>query len=323
MNYKLCPLYGLKSKRKLFELLGIYNPSSFPILAKDVSKIIKPKIDYSKGKGRLVEAPFYGLKIAQRKLLRLLQKLVFDSYVFCGIKGRTVADNAQIHSGLKYVYQTDLSKFFPHITRNKIYRFFTNKMQMSQDVSDILANICTIDYKYVDRDKYCEVYSFLAKNNLKEDAHLMTGSPVSCLLSYLVNIDMFDMIYNKGIKQGIDMSIYIDDITFSCLKPINVSFIQFVNKVLKRYGYKISVHKCQYNVPRRAKKITGVVIDKSGEIKVSNHIKYSIHKGLSSIKNKQETDIAKLKGYLSFTALVEPKYKSVQKQIYKIDEGKV
>lgn len=196
-------------------------------------------------------------------------------------------------------------------------------MQMSQDVSDILANICTIDYKYVDRDKYCEVYSFLAKNNLKEDAHLMTGSPVSCLLSYLVNIDMFDMIYNKGIKQGIDMSIYIDDITFSCLKPINVSFIQFVNKVLKRYGYKISVHKCQYNVPRRAKKITGVVIDKSGEIKVSNHIKYSIHKGLSSIKNKQETDIAKLKGYLSFTALVEPKYKSVQKQIYKIDEGKV
>lgn len=316
MNYKLCPLYGLKSKRKLLELLGISNPSTFPISAKDISKTIKPKIDYSKGKGRLVEPPFHNLKSAQKRLLAYLQKLDFPFYVFCGVKGKTVADNAKIHSGLKYVYQTDLSKFFPHITRNKIYNFFIKKMQMSSDVSNILTNICTIDYCYVDNEKYIDVFIFFSNNYLKPNSHLMTGSPASCILSYLVNIDMFDAIYKKGSKQDINMSIYIDDITFSSFKPITHDFIQYVNRTLKRYNYKISAYKCQYNTPKKVKKITGVIIDKAGNIKVANHIKYTIHKGLASIKKKESTSISQLKGFLSFTSLVEPKYKNVQRQIY-------
>lgn len=60
------------------------------------------------------------------------------------------------------------------------------------------------------------------------------------------------------------------------------------------------------------------MIDKSGGIRASNSIKFQIHKGLDSIKKKEEADLPKLKGYLSFTALIEPKYKSVQKQIYDI-----
>ena len=183
MNYKLCPLYGLKSKRKLKELLGINGPSNFTIGATEISSVIRPRVDYKKGKGRLVEPPFYNLKLAQKKLLILLQKLDYEHFVFCGIKGRTVADNARIHSGYKYVYQTDLSKFFPHITRNKIYRFFNEKLNMSQDVSKLITEICTIDYHYVDKDLYKELYDFLYKNNLKADSHLMTGSPVSCILS--------------------------------------------------------------------------------------------------------------------------------------------
>lgn len=318
MNYKLCPLYGLKSKRKLLELLGNYNPNTFPISAKDISKKIKPKIDYSKGKERLIEPPYYHLKCVQKRLLTYLQKIDFPFYVFCSVKGKTVADNAKIHSGLKYVYQTDLSKFFPHITRNKIYKFFVEKMQMSPDVSNILTNICTIDYCYVDNEKHVDVFIFFANNHLRPNSHLMTGSPVSCILSYLVNSDMFDAIYKKGFRQGINMSIYIDDITFSCSKRINIDFIQFVNRTLKRYNYKISAYKCRYSTPKKVKKITGVIIDKSGNIKVTNHIKYTIHKGLTSIKKKESTPISQLKGLLSFTSLIEPKYKNVQKQIYKL-----
>lgn len=244
-----------------------------------------------------------------------MQKLDYTFYVFCGVKGKTVADNAKIHSGLKYVYQTDLSKFFPHITKNKLYNYFTEKMQMSHDVSNILTNICTIDYRYVDNKKYHNVFLFLKKNNLKPNAHLMTSSPVSYILSYLVNIDMFDSICQKGIKREITMSIYIDDIICSCLKPINNNFIQYVNRTLKRYGHKISAHKCQYNVPKKVKRITGIIIDRSGNIKVSNHIKYIIHKGLIAIK-KTKISLSQLKGFLSFTSLVEPKYKSIQNKIY-------
>jgi len=297
------------------ELLGIKNPSSFPVTAKEISSAVKPKIYYKNGKGRLVEAPFNDLKVAQKYLLLKLQKLDFDNYIFCGIKGRTVADNAVIHSGCKYVYQTDLSKFFPHITRNKVYKFFNDKLNMSQDVAKLLAEMCTIDYSYVDKTTHKEVYDFLKENKLRADSHLMTGSPVSCILSYLVNEDMFNLIYQKAKKSNISMSIYIDDITFSCEKPITNEFIRYVNRTLKHFGYKISAYKCQYNVPGKAKKITGVYIDKSGNIRASNQIKYKIHNGLQAIKRKEKTNISELRGYLSFASLIEPKYKCLQKQI--------
>ncbi len=316
MNYKLCPLYGLKSKKTLKELLGMDTPSFLTINAKSISGTIKPRIDYKKGKSRLVEPPYYQLKLAQARLLKYLQKIDYEPYVFSGIKGRTVADNARIHCGYKYVYQTDLSKFFPHITRNKVYYFFLKKMAMSEDVSKILADICTIDYKYVDNQKYKEVYDFLISNGLKPNTHLMTGSPVSCILSYLVNLDMFNLIYHKGIKNNIAISIYIDDITFSSINPISNSFISCITKTLKHFGYKISAHKCEYNIPGKVKKITGVIIDKNGAMKVANHIKYRVHSGLSALKRFESTDMSKLKGYLSFSAIIEPKYATTQKLIY-------
>ncbi len=316
MEYKSCSLYGLQSKKQLKELLGIDEPGSFTITAESISQIIKPRIDGKKGKARLIEPPFQEIKIVQKKLLRYLQKLAIPNGIFCGVKGKTVADNAKIHSGQKYVYQTDLSKFFPHITRNKVYNFFNKKMNMSPDIAKMLAIMCTIDYKYVDKERYAEVYEYFIKNKLKLNAHLMTGSPVSCILSYFVNVDMFDLIYQKAQKQSIAMSLYIDDLTFSSEKPISKDFIQYVNKTLKCFGYRVSIAKSLYNTPKRVKKITGVILDKNGCMKVANNMKFRLHKGLRLVNKGQYENSNIIRGCLSFTSLVEPKYRDICKQVY-------
>lgn len=314
LNYKLCSLYGIQSKKKLYELLGIDNPSDF--IMGNIPQQVKPKIDYKKNpKGRLVEAPSYNLKKVQKLILNKLQRLDYPKYVFCGIKGTTVVDNASLHSGKKFVYQTDLSKFFPRVTRNKVYNFFIRKMKFSPDTANIIADICTINYKYVDKISCQDVFNYLNNAGIKPNAHIMTGSPVSCMLSYLVNEDMFNALNAKCIKQGISMSIYVDDITFSSFRKINSSFVNDTNKTLKRFGYKISLNKCKYSGPNDAKKITGVIIDKKGEIKVPNSFKQKMHTSLEKYKLNEDVDLQQLCGYLCFASLVEPKYKSVRQFI--------
>ena len=75
MNYKLCYLYGLKSKSKLRELLHIdrklYGKGSF------VNQKISPYISKSGGKERLIEAPEEDIKKIQGIILMSSKSFLF------------------------------------------------------------------------------------------------------------------------------------------------------------------------------------------------------------------------------------------------------
>lgn len=199
MNYKKCLLYGLKSKKKLKELLhikrNVYCKGSF------VNCKVKPYID-TKIKPRIIEAPDKDLQVIQRRILRFLQNLGVPDYVFSGVKKRSYIDNAKKHSGNLYLYKTDISAFFPSITRNKIYNFYINKLKVSPDVANILTNFSTLNLnlKRQSSSNMKKVNQFLENKNIKIRNHLITGSPLSCILSYLANVDMFEEIYNLSQK---------------------------------------------------------------------------------------------------------------------------
>lgn len=318
MNYKNCRLYGLKSKKQLLELLhidrNIYCKSYF------INSKIKPYIDINnEGKKRLVEAPDVDLKKIQSYLLRDLQRIDFPNYVFSGIKGKCYIDNAKVHSNYKFLFKIDISKFFPNISRDKIYKFYQNKLNMSPDIANILTNLITInlDMKNQQDKNIAIVNDYIKEYKIKSRNHLITGSPVSSIMSYLANVDMFEEIYRLSQINNIIMTVYVDDITFSSNHKIPCEFRTAVLNIITKNGYTVSKKKCKlYNI-QSVKKVTGVILDKEGKMQVPNKLMLKTHNYIGEIK-KGNTDIVKnLKGCLVATTSINGKLKEYNIQLKK------
>ena len=137
MEYKNCPLYALKSKTLLKKLLHINNPD----LTKQsyIASLVEPYIDHNP-KDRLIEPPKQELKLIQKRLKNLLGKIKVPDNIFSGIKKRSYIDNAKFHVGsrARNLYKIDLTAFFPTISRNTVYDFFTKELNCSPDVASTL-----------------------------------------------------------------------------------------------------------------------------------------------------------------------------------------
>lgn len=319
MEYKKCYLYGLKSKRKLLELLHIdrkiYCKATF------INCKIQPYISTSKDhKKRLIEAPDKDLKRIQSIILKALQQLDFPHYVFSGIKGKCFIDNVKVHVNNKYLFKIDISKFFPNISRNKVYKFYFDKLKTSPDVANILTNFTTInlDLKNQNNKMILEINEFLNENLIKERNHLITGSPISSIMSFLANIEMFEEIKLLADKSNISMTVYVDDIVFTSNNKIPSYFRKYVLDILNKNGYAVSSKKCKwYNKPS-IKKVTGVILNKYGEMQVPNKLMLKTHNYLNEIKEGNMENINKLQGCIVVTKSINGKLGEYQGQIKRI-----
>ena len=271
MNYNICPLYSLKSKKTLMKLLGINNKHFFK--QEYIINHIFPRVD-----GRLIEAPCDELKRIQTRIKNYLNMLEFPKEVFSGVKQRSYINNAELHVGqkLRRLYKIDLTAFFPSISRDTVYRFFKNDMNCSPDVSTILTNLTTVDLSKSSSKNMGDVHEFLRKKGVSCYNHLISGSPCSQILSYLVNQPMFHEIERLAIANNITMSIYVDDVTFSSESRISQTFKKQIYEITKKYVYKISEKKVKFYTKKYPKLITGVVISKSGNLTIRNAMRYNI-----------------------------------------------
>ena len=319
MEYKNCYLYGLKSKKKLLELLHIdrkvYCKSSF------LNCKIKPYIDINKNKKkRLVEAPDEDIKNIQSIILRALQMIKVPNYALSGIKDKSYIDNAKVHSNKKYLFKIDISKFFPNIGRNKVYNFYLNKLKTSPDVANILTNLSTInlDLKNQNTKTMSKVNEFISDANIKKRNHLITGSPLSSIMSYFANVDMFEEINEIALKYKITMTVYVDDVVFSSNHKIPYFFRKNILKIISKNSYDVSVKKCKwYNVPEN-KKVTGVILDKNGKMQVPNRLMLKTHNYIQEVKNGDKTNINKLQGCLVVANSINGKLKELRGQLKNI-----
>lgn len=306
MEYKNCPLYRIYSKKQLCLLLKIKNPK---LLKQDyVSSLISPYIDIT-GKPRLIEPPQDELKIVQKRIKYALGKIDVPENVFSGVKGRSYTGNAIFHIGdkLRYVYKIDLTAFFPSISRDVVYKFFRNDMECSADVSNILTNLTTVDLcRTVIYDKNA-VYEFLDQKKIKCTNHLISGAPTSQILSYLVNHRMFDEMQSLSVKNHVTMTIYVDDITFSCENKISNHFKKQIQQIVKKHYYIISNKKVKYYTKHSPKLVTGVVISADGKLVIKNSLRKDIvyeHEYLRKNPNSIESR-KRLKGLLTAARQVQ------------------
>jgi len=293
LNYNNCPLYGLKSKKKLKYLLHLKNND---LLHQDyISKSVSPYIDISEKK-RLIEPPTEELKSVQKRIKDMLNQIVVPEYVFSGIKGRSYADNALIHTSHqpRNIFKVDLTAFFPSISRDTVYHFFLDDLLCSPDVANILTNLTTIDLAKSNAQDINSIYTFLNSKGISCYNHLISGAPTSQILSYLVNHNMFDEMYYYADHNNITMTVYVDDITFSSENRISHNFKSRILGIIKKYNFLVSKHKTKNYTKLYPKLITGVVIDPTGKPKLKNSLQHSIITTLKQLKeNPNDVDCQK------------------------------
>lgn len=312
LNYKLCYLYGLKSKTKLRELLHIdrtlYCKGSF------VNQKINPYVSKSGGKERLIEAPEEDIKKIQGIILKSLQQLDYPEYSFSGIKGKCYIDNAKKHQGFDFLFKVDISKFFPNTSRDKVYRLFVEKLKTSPDVANILANFSTVNLSVKNNSTVLE---YVERVNIKQNNHLITGSPISAIMSYLANIDMFEKMYQYAEENKINMTVYIDDVVFSANHNISYVFRNKILQIIKDFGYDISIKKCKWYSKGTVKKVTGVILDKDNSLQVPNRLIKKVHDYISEEKAGDDSNYNNLQGCLVVSEQINGKFGQYRKQLLK------
>ncbi len=305
MNFSKNSLYGLSRKRDLSQLLKlkVHNNNKYNIQ-------YKPYID-KKPKRRLIEAPKKELKTIQKRIKRYFDGFDFPDNVFSGIKGRSYIDNAYYHIESNYFVKMDLSKFFPNTSREKIYNFYVKKMKMKSDIAAIMSDLSTVDLTNIMTK---EIEDFIVEKEIKHINHLPSGSPISSILSYLANIDMFNELELLARRNNCIVSFYVDDIIFSSKNRISKSLIKDAEKIITKYGQIVNIAKTKTYTTSDYKKITGCVIH-NHELLIPNKTKYKIAKLLKQ-DNYTTKEINSILGLINNAHLFDrKKYNDLQYKI--------
>ncbi len=254
-------LFKLKSKRKLAELLEL--EETF-LRDKKYLKIVEYS-EFLNEKGRLIESSKPELKKVQKKILLYLSKIITPEYLISGKKGSSYLTNSQQHSkGKRYILTSDISKFYNSSKRKYIYRMFKEEFETSEDVAGILTD-------------------FVCYKN-----HIPTGAPTSQIISYFAYKNIFDKINTLSIENGYIFTLYVDDMTFSATEPIPDIFLNKIKNILSKMELKVKEKKTKrYGIKKNAI-ITGVCIDKNGEFKIPNKLRYSLLNVYNKYKNDQD-----------------------------------
>lgn len=286
MDYTKTQLYGLKSAEEVRFLLGIEKPICF-----------KPKC-YVLNEKRLIEEPSKDAKEVHKKIKRCLEQLDIHSYVFSQ-KGTTHIKEAKVHSPNGFFFITDIKGFYPNTHRDKVYKFFKEKLKQTSAVAKFLTDITTINIEKIHVNH--EVKKLIAEKGFCNN-HLITGASCSTLLAFLANIDMFESLIQTSKDMGITATIYVDDLAFSSRKPIPFSFKQTARKTLFKNGYKASDTKTFSNKKKGSIKIHGIYIN-NGKLSPSNKM-IKEQKELARSKTINLESLKRGKGIQNYTTQI-------------------
>lgn len=294
------PFFGLSSKKKLSELLGVSLHVITDLRQSGLHR--QYRIFKDRKTQRLITEPVGELLRVHQKILKLFKRIQPPAYLHSAIKKRSYKTNAEAHLENRRTLKIDLKKFFPSIRFHHVYGFFLKNMQCSSDIATILANLCTANTK-------------------NHGTHLPTGSCISPLLSYWINQSLFDQLHDITSQEGCRMTLYVDDITISGEKATP----EFLNKIaiaINSYGYKYHKVACYGN---GVATITGLIVNE-GRLELP-HARAQKIRSLEKELMETENDIDRkrilnsLMGRLAEAEQIVPAYTEKKNKIMKLFEN--
>ena len=257
-----CAFYKCRTKKRLAFLLclslkelehisGIIEYHSFEIDKKNSEE------------KRKITAPSKELKTIQRRILALLQRVIRPDWLISGEKGKCYIDNGKAHINGRYILTMDIRKFYDHCVREAVYQFFIQKMKTTPDVAKLLTDISTYNLG------------------------IPTGCPTSQLIAFYAYIDMFSEIAAIAREYGCVFTLYVDDMTFSSSKPIQVNnLIRKIDCILRKFKHKPKYSKIKYHHPSDYKPVTGTVISPNQTLLTPNSLQHKIYIEFIKLKPK-------------------------------------
>ncbi|WP_312645430.1 reverse transcriptase family protein [Hydrogenoanaerobacterium sp.] len=260
-----CALYKCRSKARLEKLL-LLEPGNLQLINSAISYHsfeIEKKNSLEK---RKITAPDRTLKLVQKRILILLQKVLRPTWLISGEKGKCYIDNGKAHLNGKFFLTIDIKKFYDNCKREPVYCFFTQKLLTSPDVAKILTDIITYD------------------------SRIPTGCPTSQIMAFYAYYDMFNEIAEYALKKNCTFTLYVDDMTFSSPEPLDPKVLQRdVDRILRKYDHKPKYSKVKYYSASDYKPVTGTIITPDKSLAVPNSLQQKIYLGFQEIKSTTAT----------------------------------
>jgi RNA-directed DNA polymerase len=280
-----CWLYAVSSKKDLARRLST---ERFVLTGADLEALTDDADNYklfTTRNGRDVQEPKRLLQRVHMRIHKLLSRIETPDYLHSAIKGRSYLTNARSHVSNVPVIKIDVKKFFRSVPRFEIFNFFLDDLKCRKDVAGLLADILTFN------------------------RHLPTGSSASPILSYYAFKSMFDGLYDLTQKLSLEMTCYVDDITFSGERANRAALVE-ARKLVAASGLKS--HKLRRFSASQPKVITGVCNASVGEC-VPNKLHLKIADGFKALASAKSSDeklrvLRPLLGRMEAAAQIDPAF---------------
>ncbi|MCW5672084.1 MAG: hypothetical protein KIT86_20690 [Hydrogenophaga sp.] len=243
-----------------------------------------PKAD---GNFRKIQIPTNHIKVIQKRINKhIFDNVIYPPYLHGGIKDRDYVKNATEHAGAEAVITLDVKNFYPSISRERVVSIFQHFCKFPKDVSQLLADLCTLD------------------------GLLPQGA---CTSSHLANLALFDCEYHFAQyckSKGYTYTRLLDDIAISRKKPFSPQEIEkvivSVKAMMKRCGLKLNNRKQRITArsnPETLMEVTGLWLNR-GKPRAHTEDRRSIRAELHSCEsaatnNRTDEDFHNLHNRLS------------------------
>jgi RNA-directed DNA polymerase len=198
------------------------------------------------GGWRLVEAPHYLLKCAQRRLLHAILDLIPPHPAACAFRrSRSIADYASAHMNKAIVLHLDLRNFFPSIPVSRVHAMLTT-LGYPGDVARLMTGLCTSAVPL----RLCRQHEGGMRYS---SPHLPQGAPTSPALANLAAFRLDCRLTAAAECVGATYTRYADDLAFSGEMPFAHGLSRFqslVWRIIDEEGFDVNhrktrvMHKC-------------------------------------------------------------------------------
>ena len=249
---------------QLADFLSVGRKKLFEVTKNSNDMYMKTRIPKRSGGTRELSVPNLSLKHIQKKINRyLLRHVPISKYATAYYKGAKLKNNAQVHTGKKYLLKMDLSDFFSNIRFGMVYSSAFNTRYFPKQIGTMLTTLCC-----------------------KDDV-LPQGAPTSPALSNIV-MKFFDDNFGAWCEnRGFSYTRYCDDITVSGNTSLYPAY-QKAKGWLENMGFEINERKTHFITNANRQTVTGLTVNEKVSVtsdykrKLRQEIYYALKYGLEN-----------------------------------------
>lgn len=196
---------------------------------------------------RDIHAPVKGLKSMLTYLNVVFQAMYEPTEAAMGfVPGRSIADNASVHVGKYYVFNTDLKDFFPSIQQPRLWAVLQLKpFSLNKGLASVIAGLCCMQ-------------------DANGDGVLPQGSPCSPILTNIICRQLDRRLTGLAKRFNLKYTRYADDITFSSDYNVFQSDSEFMTefkRIIADQHFIFNDKKTRLQRSNERQEVTGLVVN--------------------------------------------------------------